>query len=84
MTTDIANQDVGLLLGEDWRSPLETSVRACIRGLIEEMLEEELSAALGRARYVRLRTASASPAEAAQGLGDASLAVIRALCRCQR
>ena len=25
MTTDIANEDVGLLLGEDWRSPLEFS-----------------------------------------------------------
>ena len=74
MTTDIANQDVGLLLGEDWRSPLETSVRACIRGLIEEMLEEELSAALGRARYVRLRTAPAAPADGCEGLGDAQSA----------
>ena len=70
MTTDIANQDVGLLLGEDWRSPLETSVRGCIRGLIEELLEEELSAALGRARYVRLRTAPASPVDGCEGLGD--------------
>ena len=70
MTTDIANNDAGLLLGEDWRSPLETSVRVCIRGLIEELLEEELSAALGRARYVRLTTAPPSPADDVQGLGD--------------
>ena len=70
MTTDIANQDVGLLLGEDWCSPLETSVRGCIRGLIEELLDEELSAALGRARYVRLMRAPAAPADGTQGLGD--------------
>ena len=70
MTTDIANNEAGLLLGDDWRSPLETSVRVCIRGLIEELLEEELSAALGRARYVRLTAAPASPADGTQGLGD--------------
>lgn len=70
MTTDIVNNEAGLLLGEDWCSPLETSVRVCIRGLIEELLEEELSAALGRARYVRLTAAPASPADGAQGLGD--------------
>ena len=70
MTTDIVNNEAGLLLGEDWRSPLETSVRGCLRGLIEELLEEELSAALGRARYVRLRTAPASPAVGCEGFGD--------------
>ena len=70
MTTDIVNNEAGLLLGEDWCSPLETSVRVCIRGLIEELLEEELSAALGRARYVRLRTAPASPTVGCVGLGD--------------
>ena len=63
MTTDIANEDVGRLLGEDWRSALETSVRVRIRGLIEELLEEELAAALGRARYVRLTAAPAAPAD---------------------
>ena len=49
MTTDTAN----VLVGEDWRDALEASVRGQIRGFIEELLEEELTAALGRARYGR-------------------------------
>lgn len=51
MTTDTGNA----LVGEDWRDALEASVRGRIRGLIEEFLDEELTAALGRARYVRAR-----------------------------
>jgi putative transposase len=51
MTTDTAN----LLLGEGWRDGLEVGVRGRIRGFIEELLDEELTAALGRARYARAR-----------------------------
>jgi putative transposase len=51
MTTDTAN----VLLGEGWRDGLEAGVRGRIRGFIEELLDEELTAALGRARYARAR-----------------------------
>ena len=40
-------------LCEDWFDPLEAGVRTRIRGFIEELLEAELDAALGRARYER-------------------------------
>src|SRR5258708_37620229 len=41
------------LLCDDWFDPLENGVRTRIRGFIEELLEAELDAALGRARYER-------------------------------
>jgi transposase-like protein len=40
-------------LCDDWFDPLETGVRTRIRGFIEELLEAELDAALGRDRYER-------------------------------
>ena len=70
MTTDTAIEDLGLLLGEGWRDRIEAGVRGRIRGFIEEMLEAELSAALGRGRYVRLKTALVEPAATAERLGD--------------
>ncbi len=39
--------------GAGWFDPIEAGVRERMRGLIEAMLEEELTAALGRARYRR-------------------------------
>jgi putative transposase len=51
MTTDTGNA----LVGEGWRDALEAGVRGRIRGFIAELLDEELTAALGRARYVRAR-----------------------------
>jgi transposase-like protein len=39
--------------GAAWFDPIEAGLRDCIRGFIETMLEEELTAALGRARYRR-------------------------------
>ena len=53
MTKDIAFEDEVPFLGSDWFDPLEAGVRQQIRSFIEEMLELELSAALGRARYDR-------------------------------
>ena len=53
MTKDIAFGDEVPFLGADWFNPLEAGVRHQIRSFIEEMLESELSAALGRARYGR-------------------------------
>ena len=44
--------------GADWFDPLEEAIRQQIRGFVEELLEEELEAVLGRRRYER-----ASPAK---------------------
>src|SRR5271168_4425615 len=49
-----------LFLGDDWFDPLETGVRTRIRGFIEELLESELAAALGRDRYKRPRLVETS------------------------
>src|SRR5436190_3802136 len=70
MTTDTAIEDSGLLLGADWRDRIEAGVRGRIRGFIEEMLEGELRHALGRERYVRLKTTSRAAVERSEGLGD--------------
>src|ERR687892_940770 len=40
-------------LDADWFDPLEDAVRGQVRSFIEELLEEELEAALGRGRYER-------------------------------
>jgi len=66
MSTNTAN----VLTGEGWRDSIEALVRDRIRGLIEEILEEELSDALGRARYVRCKTDPAVAVDISQGLGD--------------
>jgi putative transposase len=44
--------------GSEWFDPLEEAVRLQVRAFIEELLEEELDAALGRARYERHGTAT--------------------------
>src|SRR3712207_9033515 len=43
----------GLFAGEAWFDPIEAGLRGWIRGLIEELVEQELEAALGRGRYER-------------------------------
>ena len=63
MTTDSTKPAILAPEGEhflcdDWFDPLETGVRTRIRGFIEELLEAELDAALGRDRYERPRMAS--------------------------
>ena len=60
MAKDSTNPAIGSAEGEhflcdDWFDPLETGVRTRIRGFIEELLEAELDAALGRDRYERPR-----------------------------
>ena len=42
-----------LFTGESWFDPIEAGLRGRIRGLIEELVEQELEAALGRGRYER-------------------------------
>src|SRR4051794_30179319 len=66
MTTDITSPaaeaaETALFLGEDWFDPLEAGVRTRIRSFIEELLEAELEAALGRKRYARGRTPETEP-----------------------
>ena len=58
MTTDSTRPPASSTEGEhflcdDWFDPLESGVRTRIRGFIEQLLEAELDAALGRARYER-------------------------------
>ncbi|MGC9271577.1 transposase, partial [Acidiphilium sp.] len=48
-----AKPEASLFDGAAWFDPIETGVRDRIRGFIETMLEEELTAALGRKRYRR-------------------------------
>src|SRR5260370_24656911 len=65
MTTNSINPAISAPEGEhflcdDWFDPLETGVRTRIRGFIEELLESELAAALGRDRYKRPRLVETS------------------------
>ncbi len=39
--------DTGLFAGEAWFDPIEVGIRERVRGFIEELLEQELTAALG-------------------------------------
>ena len=51
-----------LFLGDGWSDPLEAGIRDRIRDFIEELIQEELAAALGRGRYERRRHDSDTPA----------------------
>ena len=45
--------EAALCAGEAWFDPIEAGLRERIRGFIEELLEQELTAALGRRRHGR-------------------------------
>ena len=51
----IGSSEGGHFLFDDWFDPLENEVRTRIRVFIEELLEAELDAVLGRDRYERPR-----------------------------
>jgi transposase-like protein len=53
MDSTTAAGGTALFAGEAWFDPLEAGIRGRIRGFIEELLEQELTAALGRARHER-------------------------------
>ena len=56
--------EAALFAGEAWFDPVEAGLRGRIRGLIEEMIEQEFGTALGRGRYGRGGTAiSTGPKE---------------------
>ncbi len=57
----------GLFAGEAWFDPIEAGIRDRVRGFIQELLEQELTAALGRGRYER-----AAGSRRATGTGRAS------------
>jgi putative transposase len=46
--------DTGLFAGEAWFDPIELGIRERVRGFIQELLEQELTAALGRGRHQRV------------------------------
>ena len=48
-----------LFTGEAWFDPIEAGLRGRIRGFLEELIEQELEAALGRGRYARSGAAAA-------------------------
>jgi transposase-like protein len=52
-TTMLAAQAACLFAGEAWFDPIEAGIRERIRGFIEALFEEELTAALGRGRCER-------------------------------
>ena len=52
-TTVQAAQAASLFAGEAWFDPIEAGIRERIRGFIEALFEEELTAALGRGRGER-------------------------------
>ena len=53
MRETIAKETEVPFLGADWFAPLEAGVRERIRGFIQNLLEDELTAALGHGRYSR-------------------------------
>ena len=72
MTTSTAIDEQSPLTGSAWRDQLETSVRDHVRDFIEELVEAELRAFLGRGRYVRkpASTEARTAAEVQAGLGN--------------
>jgi putative transposase len=67
----------------DWFDPLEEAVRGQVRWFIEQLLEEELEAALGRGRYERVagsngRRHGHRPRQLVTTFGPLSLSVPRA------
>ena len=67
----------------DWFDPLEEAVRGQVRWFIEQLLEEELEAALGRGRYKRGASSNGRrhghrPRQLVTTFGPLSLSVPRA------
>ena len=56
-----------LFAGEAWFDPIETGIRDRVRGFIQELLEQELTAALGEAAEGSACAARGMAAEGARG-----------------
>jgi len=52
-STKTQADDTTLFAGDAWFDPIEAGIRDRVRGFIEELLEQELTAALGRTRHER-------------------------------
>jgi len=52
-STEAQADGTGLFAGEAWFDPIEAGIRERVRGFIEELIGQELDAALGRGRYER-------------------------------
>jgi putative transposase len=52
-STTTQTDGMGPFSGEAWFDPIEAGIRARVRGFIEELLEQELTQALGRGRHER-------------------------------
>ena len=52
-STTTRADSTGLFAGEAWFDPIEAGIRDRVRGFIQELLEQELTAALGRSRRER-------------------------------
>ena len=71
--------DATLFLGEAWSDPIEAGIRDRIRGFIEELIEEELAAALGRGRDQRRHRRGDGQAGSADGPSAVETADVAAL-----
>ena len=53
MEENSTGEAASLFAGETWFDPIEAELRERVRGFLEEMIEQEAAAALGRSRYQR-------------------------------
>ena len=53
MEENSTTETPSLFAGEAWFDPIEAELRERVRGFLEEMIEQEATAALGRGRYQR-------------------------------
>ena len=53
MKENSTTEAMPLFTGEVWFDPIEAELRERVRGFLEEMVEQEATAALGRSRYQR-------------------------------
>jgi hypothetical protein len=53
MSKDSTTETASLFAGEAWFDPIEAELRKRVRGFLEELVEQEATAALGRRRYQR-------------------------------
>src|SRR5689334_1632062 len=53
MSKNSTTEAAGLFAGEAWFDPIEAALRERVRGFLEELVEQEATAALGRRRYQR-------------------------------
>jgi transposase-like protein len=81
--TSAASATPSPFAGSAWFDPLEEAVRGQVRSFIEQLLEEELKATLGRGRYERVASSSGRrhghrPRQLVTTFGPLSLSVPRA------